>query len=156
MMKKLLFILLTLVSFESFGQYIESDGSFSKTYTRVRGWKNVEGDWIYDDGNEVVWQIILNVDFFSSPDGVEMFGTILLDGSGEPQYFCNYVGQLKEGEDEFGEYGEYAVDVLSKNDKTGKWDFWDAGALRYYGPWTSLYLGYPPYTYQFSYFGLKE
>ena len=155
-MKKLLFTLLTLVSFTTFGQYMEGENSFSKTYQTVRGWKAVEGEWMYDDRALKDWQFIFNVDFFASPSGREMYGAVMIDDQGAPQYFFNYLGDIHESEDEYGEYGAYRVDVLAKDDETGKWDLWTQGNLKYYGYSTMFYMGSPPYNYYFSYFEPKE
>jgi len=147
----LIFTILT-----SFGQYVETDGSFSKTYERLRGWKSVDGEWVYDNGSSNEWTFVFNVEFYSSPNGNDMFGTVMKNSNGESQYFCNYIGQITEDKDEYGEYGEYEVDILSKDDETDKWEFWDTGKLRYYGNWTYMYMGYEPHDYYFSYFGLKQ
>lgn len=156
-MKNLFFTLMMAVaSIPSFSQYIETEGSFAKTYERIRGWKAVDGDWIYDDGNAVTWTIVYNVQFFSSPSGREMYGAVVLNSNGAPEYFYNYISNVVEGEDDYGEYGQQNVDILSKDNETGKWEFWQPGMLRFYGYTTSLYLGSDPYTYYFSYFGLKE
>ena len=55
---------------------------FSKTYERLRGWKSVDGDWIYDNGSTREWKFIFNVDFYSSEEGDDMFGTVMVNDIG--------------------------------------------------------------------------
>lgn len=156
-MKKLLGLLsLCLTISTSYGQYVEIEGSFSKTYERLRGWKSVDGDWIYDNGSTREWKFIFNVDFYSSEGGDDMFGTVMVNDIGEARYFCNYIGKMREGEDDLGTYNEFDVDILSFDDEDQKWRFWESGILRHYGQWTYMYLGYPPHKYYFSYFGAKD
>lgn len=152
-MKKLFLTLLTAVSFTSFGQYVPTEGSFSKTYTQLRSYEKIDSLWVYSDGGLKDWTFIFNVDCFTYPGGPEMFGAVMEDGEGEPKFMCNYLGDLYESEDEYGEYGSYKVDILSKEDN-GTWKWWDTGELRYYGSWTMLYLGTPSWMY-FSYFNEK-
>jgi len=156
MTKKILFISSWFLSLVASSQYIATEGSFEKTYTRIRGWEKQDSDWVYSDGSMVEWNVIFNVDFLATPDGKEMFGVVLEDAQGQPQYFCNYIGDLIEGEEDGLSFHEYHVDILSKDDDTGKWEFWDSGALRYYGSWMKLYLGIEPYHFHFVYFGVKE
>lgn len=153
-MKNLLLTLLTVVSFTSFGQYIPTEGSFSKTYTQLRSFEKQDSLWNYSGGDFKEWTFIFNVNCFTYPGGPEMFGAIMEDGEGEPKFMYNYLGDLYESEDEYGEYGAYQVDILSKEDN-GTWKWWNAGELRYYGSWAILYLGNPTFM-KFSYFNVKE
>ena len=153
-MKKLFLTLFTAVSLTSFGQYTLTEGSFSTTYTQLRSYEKVDSLWAYTGGTFKDWTFIFNVDCFTFPGGPEMFGAIMEDADGEPQFMMNYLGDLFEGEDEYGEYGSYKVDILSKEDD-GSWKWWNAGELRHYGSWTILYLGTPAYL-QFNYFNIKE
>ena len=50
-MKKLFLILLTIVSFTSFGQYTPTEDTFSKTYTQIRMWEKSDSIWVYSDGS---------------------------------------------------------------------------------------------------------
>lgn len=151
-MKKLILILLTSFSLMAYGQYNTTEETFSKTYTQLRIWEKPDSTWVYSDGTFTDWTFIFNVEFFSFPGGSNMFGTVMENSKGEPKFFCNYLGDLYESEDEYGEYGSYKVDILSKNDDTGAWGYWDSGELRYYGPWTYLFTGDKMY---FSYFNQK-
>ena len=153
-MKKLLLTLLTIVSTTAFSQYTHNDGSFQKTYTQIRNHQNIDGEWTYTGGDFVEWTFHLNVDFFPCPDCPEMRGTVMEDINGEPQFFMNYLGDIIESSDDYGEYGSFKVDILSKNDKTGKWEWWDAGECRYYGNYVMLYLNNPA-TVRFDYFNVK-
>lgn len=150
-MRKFLGILLLLIATPIFGQYIETESSFSKRYTSIRGYKNVEGQWIYDEGNTIDWTIRFNVNFFTSPDGRQMLGAVMENGEGQPRYFYNYIGDIHESRDEDGEFGEFRVDILHYDDESASWQFWEAGTLRYYGTHTSLYLGRPAW-FIFAYF----
>ena len=49
----------------------------------------------------------------------------------------------------------FKVDILDKNDETGKWEWWEVGECRYYGNWVMLYLKNPA-TLRFDYFNVKE
>lgn len=151
-MKKFILILLTAISVTAFGQYTPQEETFSKTYTQLRIWERPDSTWVYSDGTFVDWTFIFNVEFFAFPGGSDMFGTIMENSEGEPKFFCNYLGDLYESEDEYGEYGSYKVDILNKDDETGTWKYWDSGELRYYGPWTYLFTGDKTY---FSYFNQK-
>jgi len=151
-MKKFILILLTAISLNAFGQYTPQEETFSKTYTQLRIWERPDSTWVYSDGTFVDWTFIFNVEFFAFPGGADMFGTIMENSEGEPRFFCNYLGDLYESEDEYGEYGSYRVDILNKNDETGVWGYWNSGELRYYGPWTYLFVGDKMY---FSYFNEK-
>ena len=151
-MKKLILMLLTSFSLMAYGQYNTTDNSFSKTYTQLRVWEKPDSTWVYSDGTFTDWTFIFNVEFFSFPGGAEMFGTVMENSKGEPKFFCNYLGDLYESEDEYGEYGSYKVDILNKDDDTGTWEYWNSGELRYYGPWTYLFTGDKMY---FSYFNQK-
>lgn len=151
-MKKLILMFLTSFSLMAYGQYNTTDNSFSKTYTQLRVWEKPDSTWVYSDGTFTDWTFIFNVEFFSFPGGAEMFGTVMENSKGEPKFFCNYLGDLYESEDEYGEYGSYKVDILSKDDDTGTWEYWNSGELRYYGPWTYLFTGDKMY---FSYFNQK-
>lgn len=151
-MKKLILMLLTSFSLMAYGQYNTTEETFSKTYTQLRIWEKPDSTWVYSDGTFTDWTFIFNVEFFSFPGGSNMFGTVMENSKGEPKFFCNYLGDLYESEDEYGEYGSYKVDILSKNDDTGAWGYWDSGELRYYGPWTHLFTGDKIY---FSYFNQK-
>jgi len=153
-MKKLFLTLLTAVSFTSFGQYTLTEGSFSTTYTQLRSYEKVDSTWVYSDGALKDWTFIFNVDCFTYPGGPKMFGTVMENGEGEPKFMHNYLGDLYEGEDDYGEYGAYKVDILSKEDN-GTWEWWNSGELRHYGSWTILYLGTPAFL-QFNYFNEKE
>ena len=150
-MKKLFLTLLTAVSFTSFGQYVTNEDSFSTTYTQLRVYENIDSLWIYSDGAMKEWTFIFNANFFTYPGGPEMFGAIMEDEKGEPQFMMNYLGDLVESKDEYGEYGSYRVDILSKEDN-GVWEWWDSGECRYYGPWVMLYLD----DMYFNYFNEKE
>lgn len=151
-MKKLILMFLTSFSLMAYGQYNTTDNSFSKTYTQLRVWEKPDSTWVYSDGTFTDWTFIFNVEFFSFAGGAEMFGTVMENSKGEPKFFCNYLGDLYESEDEYGEYGSYKVDILSKDDDTGTWEYWNSGELRYYGPWTYLFTGDKMY---FSYFNQK-
>jgi hypothetical protein len=151
-MKKLILMLLTSFSLMAYGQYNTTEETFSKTYTQLRIWEKPDSTWVYSDGTFTDWTFIFNVEFFSFPGGSNMFGTVMENSKGEPKFFCNYLGDLYESEDEYGEYGSYKVDILSKNDDTGTWGYWNSGELRYYGPWTYLFTGDKMY---FSYFNQK-
>ena len=151
-MKKFILILLTAISVTAFGQYTPQEETFSKTYTQLRIWERPDSTWVYSDGTFVDWTFIFNVEFFAFPGGSDMFGTIMENSEGEPKFFCNYLGDLYESEDEYGEYGSYKVDILNKDDETGTWKYWNSGELRYYGPWTYLFTGDKTY---FSYFNEK-
>jgi|SRR6056300_332563 hypothetical protein len=151
-MKKFILTLLTAISLNAFGQYTPQEETFSKTYTQLRIWERPDSTWVYSDGTFVDWTFIFNVEFFAFPGGSSMFGTIMENSEGEPKFFCNYLGDLYESEDEYGEYGSYKVDILNKDDETGTWKYWDSGELRYYGPWTYLFTGDKTY---FSYFNQK-
>lgn len=151
-MKKFILTLLTVISLNAFGQYTPQEETFSKTYTQLRIWERPDSTWVYSDGTFVDWTFIFNVEFFAFPGGSSMFGTIMENSEGEPKFFCNYLGDLYESEDEYGEYGSYKVDILNKDDETGTWKYWDSGELRYYGPWTYLFTGDKTY---FSYFNQK-
>jgi hypothetical protein len=151
-MKKFILILLTAISVTAFGQYTPQEETFSKTYTQLRIWERPDSTWVYSDGTFVDWTFIFNVEFFAFPGGSDMFGTIMENSEGEPKFFCNYLGDLYESEDEYGEYGSYKVDILNKDDETGTWKYWNSGELRYYGPWTYLFTGDKTY---FSYFNQK-
>lgn len=153
-MKKLFLTLLTAVSFTSFGQYVLTEGSFSKTFTQLRSFEKQDSTWVYSDGGLKEWTFIFNVDCFTYPGGPEMFGAVMENGEGEPKFMYNYLGDLVESKDEYGEYGAYKVDILSKEDN-GLWKYWDSGELRYYGSWAMLYLGTPAWMY-FSYFNEKQ
>ena len=156
-MKNLMVMLLTAISFTAFGQYTHNDDSFQKTYTQIRTYEIPEGEteWFYANGDFVEWTFHFNIDFFACPGCSTQRGVVMEDASGEPQFFMNYLGDLREGEDEYGEYGAYKVDVLSKDDETGRWKWWDAGECRYYGNWTMLYLKNPS-TLRFDYFNVKN
>lgn len=149
-MKKLILMLLTSFSLMAYGQYNTTDGSFTKTYTQLRSFNKVDSTWVYTGGDFKEWKFIFNVDFFTYPNGPEMWGLVMEDGDGKPQFMMNYLGDLVESEDEYGEYGSYKVDIVSKEDD-GTWKWWDAGELRYYGPWAMLYLD----DMYFSYFNEK-
>jgi hypothetical protein len=151
-MKKLILMLLTSFSLMAYGQYNTTEETFSKTYTQLRIWEKPDSTWVYSDGTFTDWTFIFNVEFFSLPGGSNMFGTVMENSKGEPKFFCNYLGDLYESEDEYGEYGSYKVDILSKDDDTGTWEYWNSGELRYYGPWTYLFNGDKMY---FSYFNQK-
>jgi hypothetical protein len=151
-MKKFILTLLTAISVTAFGQYTPQEETFSKTYTQLRIWEKPDSTWVYSDGTFVDWTFIFNVEFFAFPGGSDMFGTIMENSEGEPKFFCNYLGDLYESEDEYGEYGSYKVDILNKDDETGTWKYWNSGELRYYGPWTYLFTGDKTY---FSYFNQK-
>ena len=151
-MKKFILTLLTAISLNAFGQYTPQEETFSKTYTQLRIWERPDSTWVYSDGTFVDWTFIFNVEFFAFPGGSSMFGTIMENSEGEPKFFCNYLDDLYESEDEYGEYGSYKVDILNKDDETGTWKYWDSGELRYYGPWTYLFTGDKTY---FSYFNQK-
>ena len=151
-MKKFILTLLTAISLNAFGQYTPQEETFSKTYTQLRIWERPDSTWVYSDGTFVDWTFIFNVEFFAFPGGSDMFGTIMENSEGEPKFFCNYLGDLYESEDEYGEYGSYKVDILNKDDETGTWKYWNSGELRYYGPWTYLFTGDKTY---FSYFNQK-
>ena len=151
-MKKFILTLLTAISLNAFGQYTPQEGTFSKTYTQLRIWEKPDSTWVYSDGTFVDWTFIFNVEFFAFPGGSDMFGTIMENSEGEPKFFCNYLDDLYESEDEYGEYGSYKVDILNKDDETGVWGYWNSGELRYYGPWTYLFTGDKTY---FSYFNQK-
>ena len=84
-----------------------------------------------------------------------MRGTVMENINGEPRFFMNYLGNIIETSDEFGEYGSFKVDILSKNDENGKWEWWEAGECRYYGNYVMLYLKNPA-TLRFDYFNVKE
>jgi hypothetical protein len=151
-MKKFILTLLTAISVTAFGQYTPQEETFSKTYTQLRIWEKPDSTWVYSDGTFVDWTFVFNVEFFAFPGGSDMFGTIMENSEGEPKFFCNYLGDLYESEDEYGEYGSYKVDILNKDDETGTWKYWNSGELRYYGPWTYLFTGDKTY---FSYFNQK-
>jgi len=151
-MKKFILTLLTAISLNAFGQYTPQEETFSKTYTQLRIWERPDSTWVYSDGTFVDWTFVFNVEFFAFPGGSDMFGTIMENSEGEPKFFCNYLGDLYESEDEYGEYGSYKVDILNKDDETGTWKYWNSGELRYYGPWTYLFTGDKTY---FSYFNQK-
>ena len=153
-MKKLLLTLLTITSTTAFSQYTHNDGSFQKTYTQIRNHQNIDGEWTYTGGDFVEWTFHLNVDFFPCLDCPEMRGTVMEDINGEPQFFMNYLGDIIESSDDYGEYGSFKVDILSKNDETGKWEWWDAGECRYYGNFVMLYINNPA-TIRFDYFNVK-
>jgi len=153
-MKKLFLTLLTAVSFTSFGQYIPTEGTFSKTYSQIRTWERLDSTWVYTDGTLKDWTFHYNVDFIGNLNGKELFGTVMENDKGQPRFFYNYLGDLYEGKDDYGEYGAYKVDILSKEDD-GSWKWWNAGELRHYGSWTILYLGTPAFL-QFNYFNIKE
>ena len=123
-MKKFLFILLAAASFPTFGQYTHDEGSFQKTFTQVRNHQIIGDDteWSYTGGNFAEWTFHFNVDFFPCPGCPEMRGTVMENINGEPRFFMNYLGNIIETSDEFGEYGSFKVDILSKNDETGAWD----------------------------------
>jgi len=150
-MKKLFLILLTIVSFTSFGQYTPTEDTFSKTYTQIRMWEKSDSIWVYSDGSFIEWTFHFNVNFSSSP-GYNMFGVIMEDEEGIPNFFFNYLGNIHEDEDEYGEYGSYQVDILTNNQETKTWEYWNSGELRYYGPWTYLFIRENVY---FSYFREK-
>jgi len=151
-MKNLIFLFgLMLTTITSFGQFIETDGSFSMKYERIRGFMYEDTNWVYDRGNMVTWEFIFNVDFFMTPDSDELFGTIALDENGESQWFYNFIGDVNESSDEYGDYSGYRVDILSKDDETGLWEFWQPGELRHYGSYTILNVGSPAF-YKFQYF----
>jgi len=143
-----------LFSVMSYGQYIPTEGTFSKTYTQIRTWERPDSTWVYADGTLKEWTFHYNVDFIGNLNGKDLFGTVMENEQGQPRFFYNYLGDLYEGEDEYGEYGSYQVDILSVNDDTGAWEYWNSGELRFYGPWTYLYLGNPAWLY-FSYFNEK-
>ena len=151
-MKKLILMLLTSFSLMAYGQYNTTDDSFNTTYTQLRIWQKPDSSWVYSDGTFIEWTFIFNVEFFSFPGNTEMFGTLMEDSEGEPQFFCNYLGDLYVSEDEYGEYGSYKVDILRKDKETAVWKYWNSGELRYYGPRTYLFLGDRTY---FSYFNQK-
>ena len=150
-MRKLFLTLFTALSFTSFGQYVTDEGSFTKTYTQLRSFNKQDSLWVYTGGDFKEWTFVFNVDFFTYPGGPEMDGLVMEDADGEPQFMMNYLGDLFEGKDEFGEYGSYKVDILSKEDD-GTWRWWNTGECRYYGPWVMLYLD----DMYFSYFNEKE
>ena len=156
-MKKLLFTLLTVISSTAFSQYITNDGSFQKTYTQVRNYQKFDGNtnWTYTGGDFVTWTFHFNVDFFPCPDCKEMRGTVMEDASGEPKFFMNYLGDIIETSDEYGEYGAFKVDVLVKDYETGEWDYWDDGECRYYGNYVMFYINIPS-TIRFDYFNIKD
>ena len=139
-----------IATITTFGQWSETEGTFTKEYQRIRGFEFQDSLWVYDRGNMVNWDIYFNVDFFTSPGTSELFGVVLLDYEGVPQWFYNYIGDLEEGEDEYGEYGGYKVDILSKEDD-GSWSFWQSGEFRHYGNYSILYVGNPAF-YKFQYF----
>ena len=156
-MKNLLFTLLATISFTAFGQYTHREGSFQKTFTQVRNHQIIGDDpeWSYTGGDFVEWTFHFNVDFFPCPGCPDMRGTVMEDINGEPQFFMNYLGNIIESSDDYGEYGSFRVDILSKNDETGKWEWWEAGECRYYGNYVMLYLKNPA-TLRFDYFNVKE
>jgi len=149
-MKKLILMLLASFSLTAYGQYITDESSFSKTYTQIRSFDKQDSLWVYAGGDFKEWTFVFNVDFFTYPGGPEMDGLVMEDDKGEPQFMMNYLGDLFEGKDDYGEYGSYKVDILSKEDD-GTWRWWDSGECRYYGPWVILDLG----NMYFSYFNEK-
>jgi hypothetical protein len=149
-MRTLLTTIFLIFSSTIFGQYIENDGSFTREYTSIRGYKNVDGELIYDEGSAVQWTFVFNVNFFTSADGREMLGAVMNNAEGQPRYFYNYIGDIYESEDEDGHFGEFRVDILHYNDDNARWEFWEQGTLRYYGTHTSLFLGRPSW-YLFVY-----
>ena len=76
-MRTLLTTIFLVFSSTIFGQYIENDGSFTREYTSIRGYKNVDGELIYDEGSAVQWTFVFNVN--TSADG----GNV---GCGHEQY----------------------------------------------------------------------
>jgi len=156
-MKYVFTIVALAAAFACNAQYKYDDGSFGKTYTQLRNYQLIgdDSDWSYTGGDFVEWTFHFNVDFFPCPGCPEMRGTVMEDAQGEPQFFMNYLGNIIETEDEFGEYGSFKVDILSKDDETGKWDWWESGECRYYGSWVMLYLKNPA-TLRFDYFNVKE
>ena len=154
-MKKLLFTLLTVISTTAFSQYTETESSFSKTFTQLRTYERPEGaeDWIYSGGDFVIWTLSLNVDFFACPGCRTQRGVMMANAAGESKFFLSYLGQLREGEDSYGDYNAYYVDILSYEE--GKWDVWDSGEFRYYGNFAMLYV-HNPSTFRFDYFNIKD
>jgi len=152
-MKNLLFTLLAMASFTAFIQYTPDEGSFTVTYSQLRSYEKPEGqsDWVYANGDFHTWTFQFNVDFFACPGCREQFGTVMEDSQGKPKFFMNYLGGVIEGEDEYGKYNSFMVDILSKDDETGKWKWWETGECRHYGKWTMLYLKNPAIL-RFDYF----
>jgi hypothetical protein len=160
-MKNFLLIIFSFLSFSVLGQYTYKEGSFSKTFTQVRNYQMISSDlaenaeWTYTGGNVLEWTFHFNVDFFPCPSCPEMRGTVMENNRGEPRFFMNYLGNIIESSDDYGEYGAFKVDILSKDDETGKWKWWESGECRYYGNWVMLYLRNPP-DLRFDYFMVKE
>lgn len=154
-MKKFIGLFLTMIGLTSFAQYELTESSFSKTYSQLRTWEKPESTWVYSNGSTTQWTFHFNVDFFPFEKSSGMFGAVLVNEEGNPEFFCNYLGELKKGEDEYGIYGSNQVDILYNDPETGRWEYWNTGELRHYGPWTYLFLGDPSKLY-FSYFKEKE
>lgn len=154
-MKKLIILLLTFFSVSAFGQYTENEESFTKTYTQLRIWENADGIWNYSDGTNTEWKFVYNVNFKINSSVNEMYGVVLIGTDGLPKFFCNYLGDTVNGEDEFGMYMSNELDIIYFKEETGLWELWDSGEIRYYGNWTHIYFGEPAYMY-FSYFKEKK
>jgi len=154
-MKHFFMVFLTMIGLNVFGQFNLTENSFSKTYTQLRTWEKPDSVWVYSNGSNTQWTFHFNVDFFPFSKNSGMFGAVLENEEGNPEFFCNFLDEVQKGEDEFGIYNSNKVDILHYDEESGVWEYWNTGELRLYGPWTYLYVGEPSYLY-FSYFKQKE